>query len=283
MTKIGIVGAGFVGSAVDNGFKKNVKKFLVDPKLNTNLSDLKIFDPDFIFICVPTPMDINGNQDSSIIESVLSEINKVAIDSILIVKSTVLPNVISRLYGLYPKLVYNPEFLREKTANEDFINQSTLILGGASDLTEEVYKLYKECTLCTIKSVFKTDAISASMAKYAINSFLASKVIFFNQLKDVYDQTGASAAWNDFVNIVSSDKRIGSSHMDVPGHDGRYGFGGACFPKDTAALVSLSNKYHKDFSFLKEVISINNKIRSKYSDLDSREKEQGVNFNIDIS
>lgn len=282
MIKIGIVGAGFVGSAVEFGFNKNVEKFLVDPKLNSSLSDLKEFDPDFIFICVPTPMNKDGTQDSSIIESVLIEISLLFSDSIVIVKSTVLPNIISKLSDYYPNFVYNPEFLREKTAKEDFVNQTTLILGGPTALTKKVSDLYNQCTSCKIGNLLETDIVAASLAKYTINSFLASKVIFFNQLKNIFDHSGTKENWTNFIELVSSDYRIGGSHMDVPGHDGRLGFGGACFPKDTTALLNLSIIYDQEFSLLKEVIKVNNEIRSNYSDMDQREKEQSVNFDLKL-
>lgn len=283
MNKIGIVGAGFVGTAVNEGFNKNCKKFLVDPKLKTTLKDLANFNPEFIFICVPTPMGHDGKQDSKILINVLKEINELFSNAVVIIKSTVLPNTVSKISSLYTNLVYNPEFLREKTAKEDFINQNSLILGGPQDLTKKVYDLYLECTPCRISTNYQTDLIAASMAKYTINSFLATKVIFFNQLKDIYKKSGAFEDWNSFIEMVSSDSRIGDSHMQVPGHDGRYGFGGACFPKDTSALLNLSNELNEDFSLLREVIKANNKIRKQYIDLDEREKEQKVSYDINLS
>ena len=280
--KIGIVGFGFVGKAVDNGFDRDIEKVIVDPKLNTSIDDLKPNNPQFIFICVPTPMNSDGTQNSEIIEDVLYKINKDFNDSIVIVKSTVLPNIILRLSKLHSHFVYNPEFLREKTANEDFVNSNSLILGGESDDLKKVAQLYHDHSACLIKDIYETDIVSAALVKYSINTFLASKVIFFNQLYEIYKELVPNIQWKDFTNMVNSDERIGDSHMDVPGHDGRLGFGGACFPKDTAALLSLSKDIDKEFSLLKEVIRINNNIRMQYNELDEREKEQGVNYKIDL-
>ena len=280
--KIGIVGYGFVGKAVDYGFKRNIEKIIIDPKLDTSISDLKSHNPEFIFICVPTPMNLDGDQDSSIIEKVLAEINKDYSESVVIVKSTVLPSIIEKLSKSHKHFVYNPEFLREKTANEDFVNASSLILGGESDDLKRVAELYNNHSDCKIVEVHETDVISASLVKYSINTFLASKVIFFNQLYDIYRALTSDIKWDEFITMINSDKRIGESHMDVPGHDGRLGFGGACFPKDTAALLSLSKDIDKEFSLLKEVIRINNNIRMQYNELDEREKEQGVNYKIDL-
>ena len=280
--KIGIVGYGFVGKAVDYGFKRDIEKIIIDPKLDSSIGNLKYHNPEFIFICVPTPMNSDGNQDSSIIEQVLLEINKDFSESIVIIKSTVLPNIIEKLSKSHKHFVYNPEFLREKTANEDFVNANSLILGGESDDLKRVTELYKNHSNCKIDDIYETDVISASLVKYSINTFLASKVIFFNQLYDIYKALTPAIKWDEFITMINSDKRIGESHMDVPGHDGRLGFGGACFPKDTAALLALSKDIDKEFSLLKEVIRINNSIRMQYNELDEREKEQGVNYKIDL-
>ena len=280
--KIGIVGYGFVGKAVDYGFKRDIEKIIIDPKLDTSISNLKYHNPEFIFICVPTPMNSDGNQDSSIIEQVLAEINKEFSESVVIVKSTVLPSIIEKLSKSHKHFVYNPEFLREKTANEDFVNADSLILGGEPDDLKRVAELYNNHSDCKIVEIHETDVISASLVKYSINTFLASKVIFFNQLYDIYKALTPDIKWDEFITMINSDKRIGESHMDVPGHDGRLGFGGACFPKDTAALLSLSKDIDKEFSLLKEVIRINNNIRMQYNELDEREKEQGVNYKIDL-
>ena len=280
--KIGIVCYGFVCKAVDYGFKRDIEKIIIDPKLDTSISNLKSHDPEFIFICVPTPMNSDGDQDSSIIEKVLAEINKDFSESVVIVKSTVLPSIIEKLSKSHKHFVYNPAFLREKTANEDFVNANSLILGGESDDLKRVSELYNNHSDCKIVEVHETDVISASLVKYSINTFLASKVIFFNQLYDIYKALTPDIKWDEFITMINSDKRIGESHMDVPGHDGRLGFGGACFPKDTAALLSLSKDIDKEFSLLKEVIRINNNIRMQYNELDEREKEQGVNYKIDL-
>ncbi len=282
MLKIGIVGYGFVGKAVDFGFQKKVQKIIIDPKLNSPLSILKDHNPEYIFVCVPTPMNSNGSQDSSILEEVLQEIDKDLRESIVIVKSTVLPNTVNKMKEKYNRFVYNPEFLREKTANEDFVNSDTLILGGEGSHLEKVEQLYKKHSDCKIKNVHKTDVVSASLVKYSINTFLATKVIFFNQLHDIYRSLVDNKNWDEFKNMISSDDRIGPSHMDVPGHDGKLGFGGACFPKDTTALLALSKIIDKEFTLLKEAIKVNNGIRMNYNDLDAREQEQGISFNLNL-
>ena len=279
--KVGIVGYGFVGKATAKGFSKNTELFLVDPLLGTNLSDLKDFSPEFIFICLPTPMKKDGSQDFTLVKEVFMDILSNKISSTIILKSTVIPSNIKIVDNLIEDYIYNPEFLREKHAEEDFINSSMIILGGSKNNQEKVKNLYENHSICKTKNYVLTDKITASLIKYSINSFLASKVIFFNELRDLFNSSGAEEDWDTFTDVLAMDKRIGNSHMDVPGHDGRLGFGGACFTKDTAALIKYSQSLEKELSLLKKAIEINNNIRSKYDQIDQREKDQNVNYEFD--
>ena len=279
--KVGIVGYGFVGKATAKGFSKNTELFLVDPLLGTNLSDLKEFIPEFIFICLPTPMKKDGSQDFTLVKEVFMDILSNKISSTIILKSTVIPSNIKIVDNLIEDYIYNPEFLREKHAEEDFINSNMIILGGSKNNQEKVKNLYENHSICKTKNYVLTDKITASLIKYSINSFLASKVIFFNELRDLFNSSGAEEDWDTFTDVLAMDKRIGNSHMDVPGHDGRLGFGGACFTKDTAALIKYSQNLKKELTLLKKAIEINNNIRSKYDQIDQREKDQNVNYEFD--
>jgi len=279
--KVGIVGYGFVGKATAKGFSKNTELFVVDPLLGTNLSDLKEFMPEFIFLCLPTPMKKDGSQDFTSVKEVFMEMLSNKVSSTIILKSTVTPSNIKIVDNLFEDYIYNPEFLREKHAEEDFINSSMIILGGSKDNQKKVRNLYENHSICETKNYVLTDKITASLIKYSINSFLASKVIFFNQLKDLFDSSGAKEDWDFFINVLEMDKRIGNSHMNVPGHDGRLGFGGACFTKDTAALLKYAESLNQEFTLLKKAVKINNNIRSKYDHIDQREKDQNVNYEFD--
>jgi nucleotide sugar dehydrogenase len=276
--KIGIVGHGFVGKATDWGFNKNVEKFVIDPVYGTSIKDLNKINPEIVFICVPTPMASDGSHDFSIIVDVINQLRSVCPNSIKVVKSTVLPSILSKLVRIEPKLIYNPEFLREKYANEDFENSEMIILGGQRNISEKVSNIYKKHSKCERADHIFTDLETASLIKYAINTFLASKVIFFNELNSMFNQLNVTDSWNSVTEIISKDKRIGGSHMDVPGHDGKKGYGGACFPKDTVALAKYAEEEGVQLSLLKTVIKINNRIRSQYPNLDKREKEQNILF-----
>lgn len=278
--KIAIIGYGFVGKALNNSLlleKSDI--MIIDPLYTENqVFDLEIFAPNIIFICVPTPMLDDGGQDLSILKKVESEINKLDIDSIIVLKSTVLPDSIEQFSESNEKFIYNPEFLRELSANEDFIHSKIIIFGGKKEHTNELANFYDDYTKCISKDYQFTDSITASYVKYTINSFLALKLTFFNQVYELLECSDSSSSWEDFTNILKMDNRIGESHMQVPGEDGRKGFGGACLPKDIKAFHKYSLKQNKDLSILKKVININNKIRSQYIIETEREKDQNINF-----
>ena len=277
--KIAIIGMGFVGNALLNALNEDVKIAKIDPRLNTSVEDLLDFGPEITFISVPTPM-ANELQDLSILEEVTEQIESIDLDSLLVLKSTVLPNAISDLEKRFKRFIYNPEFLTEKNADNDFIRSPFILFGGSDKESKILSSFYKKHTKCETENHLFVDAISASLIKYSINTYLATKVVFFNQLFDIFSASGSHEDWKTFTDAISNDKRIGSSHMMVPGHDGRKGFGGACFPKDSYALYKYSKLLNVEFSLLKNVIDINNKIRLSYNDLSEREKNQNIDYDI---
>jgi len=279
--KIVIVGHGFVGKAVDYGFStKDVEKIIVDPiyentsKPNhfASVKDIKhIKDINVIFVCVPTPMNDDGTINPSIVLNTIREIVQCELPGIVIVKSTITPNIAEDITQNNPRIVYNPEFLTEKTANEDFVNPSMHVFGGINVTTEIVQKMYENHSLCKPCPIFHMSAKEASFVKYGINTFLASKVLWFNQFYDIINNN--DAAFHKIIGAMTTDERIGKSHTNVPGFDNKRGFGGACFPKDTNAFLN----FDPSFTILGEVISVNNSIRAGYKK-DEREKEQNINF-----
>ena len=276
--KIGIVGYGFVGKALANGLRNNVQTCLIDPKLETSVGDLVDFNPDAIFLCLPTPMSDDGNQDISILKMVLEELKSYKINSLVVIKSTVLPENIEVIENIYTNFVYNPEFLREKHANDDFINSKLIVFGGKDPNIKYLADIYKNHSKCLCQDYVFTDLISASMIKYTINSFLATKVIFFNEIHSLFNKVKTSENWDNFISYLSLDKRIGDSHMQVPGHDGRLGFGGACLPKDSSAILKYAESLNVEMSLIRNVIETNNKIRSSYKDKTDREEDQNISF-----
>ncbi len=277
--KIAIIGFGFVGKATLNGLTNDVETLLIDPKLGTSSKELKAFNPNFVFVCVPTPMGKNGSIDSNIIFDVIKDIEKYSPNTIAVIKSTITPDIVESILESKINIVYNPEFLRERTADEDFINSKMIIFGGTTEYCKKTADFYRNYTKCKCNDYQFMPADKASLLKYTVNSFLATKVLFFNEIHDLFERLDTNMSWKDFISVIQLDSRIGKSHMQVPGPDGRYGFGGACFPKDTNALYEFSKSHGSDLDLLNKAIEKNNSIRSSYQDLDAREKEQNVQFN----
>ena len=276
--KIGIIGYGFVGKALAAGLNENVSLLKIDPKLNTNINDLIDFKPNAIFICVPTPMNEDFSQDISILKNVIKKLNGLNLQSLIIIKSTVLPKYIIEIEKQISEFIYNPEFLREKHANQDFIESKLIVFGENNTSAKKLEEIYRDHSKCICTDYIYTDAIAASLIKYSINSFLATKVTFFNELNSLFNQSGTEESWDNFILAIANDPRIGNSHMQVPGHDGRLGFGGACLPKDSNAFNIYSEEVGEPLSLLKKVIKTNNKIRAKYNVKTLRELEQNIKY-----
>jgi UDPglucose 6-dehydrogenase len=276
--RVGIIGYGFVGKALKNGLKPSAKISLIDPKLNTSVNDLSSFDPEIIFICVPTPMGDDGSQDVSILWETIDNLKGINITCPIVLKSTTLPNTLEDISSKVPNLVYNPEFLREKHADQDFINPNMIVIGSNKDTSSSfLEEFYINYTHCICKNYIKTDLITASFIKFTINSFLATKVSFFNELYDIFSKVNTTETWDNFIKYLSCDERVGNSHMSVPGHDGKLGFGGACLPKDSKAFVKFAELNESRFNVLNSAIIVNNNIRQQYNN-DQRESDQNINF-----
>jgi len=271
---IGILGFGFVGQAVANAFRPyNNRVWTVDPILGNDISLLydKNRTPDklidFVFVCVPTPSLDSGEIDARIVQRCTDDILRNT-DAIVIIKSTVTP-------GLIPtasRVVYNPEFLTEANAEEDFINAEYHILGGEPIACNLVMKLYREQSNLLHKDFIVMTKQEASLVKYATNAFLATKVTFFNQLYDLANRCGAD--YQIIVDTVTNDKRIGEGHTKVGDRGRKRGYGGACLPKDVNALFHFSKK---KFSLLRFVDRINNKYRRLYAP-DERERGNNIKY-----
>jgi len=262
MEKIGIVGLGFVGGAIQaamDEYSQDADLILVDPfKGYTNIvADLK--DCSGVFICVPSPQGDDGHCDTSIMENVLAQLKAINYHGVIISKCTAPPNVYEQLNEDFPNLVHAPEFLVAATAVRDYINGEFAIIGGKVNAyvkeAERIIRLsqrhLKEVQYCSIGE--------ASLAKYAINCFMSTKVIFMNELKQLADAMGLD--YNTVIQMVKLDNRIGKSHMQVPGPDGAFGFGGACFPKDTSAMLKYAEQYNVQLNVLDAAVKKNTILR----------------------
>ena len=227
--RMGIVGHGFVGQAVDYAFThRDIEKFYVDPKHGTTIDDLLDWKPNVTFVCAPTPMAESGFIDASIVEDAVLKLLEHT-EGGVVVKSTITPDIVDRLYSSVfeedvKRLTINPEFLTESANKEAFVMAKYHVIGGHPDAAQGLAQLYEVYSLCTATEFLFCSGSEAAFIKYGVNSYLATKVTFFNQLFDSIEKFGCN--FPTIVNAIGKDPRIGLGHTRVPGYDGKRGFGG---------------------------------------------------------
>jgi UDPglucose 6-dehydrogenase len=199
---------------------------------------------EIIFLSVPTPAKTkDGSIDLKILDSVLNDIsnNLNGNEPIVLIRSTVVPGTSRKFKNKYKriKIVFNPEFLTERSAKLDFINQSRIVLGGSKKDTQVVAELFSK-RFGSHLPIIQTDFETAELVKYMCNCFFATKVSFMNEMYRISNKINAN--WEDAVAGFHSDGRIGKSHLTVPGFDGKMGYGGSCFPKDVQAMIAFSKE-----------------------------------------
>lgn len=268
--QIGIIGQGFVGAAIRAGLEHfyEVKTYDLDASKCNSTHEGVCQKSDVIFVCIPTPMRKDGSCDVRLLENVMAKIEagcKMRNDApVVVIKSTVPPGTTSRLNALATSVtvVFSPEFLTEAQSFADFKNQSRIILGGDPETDCAGAKKVKQMFRRAFPSVpiIITKHETAEAVKYFTNCFLAAKVIFANQVYEICK--AASIDYDKVVEYALYDHRIGASHLAVPGPDGDLGFGGHCFPKDLAAMISFAQAHGVAAQFFGAVQTENEKYRT---------------------
>jgi UDPglucose 6-dehydrogenase len=252
-TKVGVVGVGMVGGALKSYLEKKegLQLFLYDKGKNLGSMD-DINQAELIFICVPTPYLKDGKGfDLSYVEETLSNIKG---EKIVVIKSTVLPGTTEILQKKYPnhKLLMNPEFLTEVTADQDMSYPDRQIVGYTEQSQSVAGDLMMLLPLAPFERVLP--ATEAEMVKYFGNTWFAVKVSFANQMYDVCQKLGID--YDRMVESAAADKRIGRTHLNVF-HKGYRGYGGKCLPKDTKAIIQLAERLGVDLKLHKAAEAIN--------------------------
>jgi len=300
MKSIGVIGVGFVGTAIIEGMRHAFRVVAYDKA--KGLSDTSVTkgtirgyvyesDPDPIsdvlsktdgpiFVCVPTPMNEDGSCNTSIVEEVVHELNAsfdnfsvnltdglTTFKRTVVIKSTVVPGTTEKLNNECSNLnvCFNPEFLREANPIEDFKNQDRIIIGGPREGTSQIKQIYQRAYPDV--PVTKTSSTIAEMVKYVTNCFLATKVSFANEIKQVCD--GLDIDYDKVIEYTTKDKRLGSSHWAVPGPmpasdgSGKFlpGFSGSCFCKDLNALIFRAKELGIDPKVMASVWEKNLEVR----------------------
>lgn len=262
MSNIGIIGYGFVGKAVEYGFKDSHKILIHDTALPSLSLEEVVKDSDYIFICLPTPMTSNYTKtDLSILEGVVKQVVEFStiynVSPLIVIKSTVVPGTTSRLSHELSSshMAFNPEFLTEANYLDDFVHPDRIVIGADSEENQQkLFSLYNSSF--PQAKIFITDSVSAEMVKYMCNTYLATKVVFANEMFDICHKLNVD--YNAIKTMAVADHRIFDSHLDI---SSKRGFGGKCFPKDLVALLGLANDLGVDTTLLRAVWEKNLKIR----------------------
>jgi UDPglucose 6-dehydrogenase len=265
MTKevIGIIGQGFVGTAIREGMKNHFTietydKFKANVSTCSSLEDV-CAKAHIVFTCLPTPMKRDGSCDLSILEGAVRAINSFDLGNIVVIKSTVVPGTTARLNEECANvdIVFNPEFLTEANYIDDFKNQNRIIIGGPRPATTIIKNMFRKVFQKT--PIVKTGSNTAESVKYFINCFLATKVSFANEFKQICEPIGVD--YDKVVEYALYDQRIGPTHLSTPGPDGLKGFGGSCFPKDLNALLYFARMNELNPTVLQGVWEKNLEVR----------------------
>jgi len=263
MKTIGIIGQGFVGTAVNEGLAKHYNIETYDIAKDSTCDSLEelYYKSTMIFLCLPTPMEKDGSCHLGIIEPILEELNVLG-KMIVVVKSTIPPGTTEKWNQKYTNIdiVFNPEFLTEANSIEDFKNQNRIIVGGTRPATTKVARVFRK--VFPKVPIIKTGSTYAEMVKYITNCFLATKVSFANEMYEICEYLDID--YDKVIEYAKHDDRLGYSHWNVPGPDGDFGYGGHCFPKDVKALISIAMELDSDIKpvMLQATNDKNNSVRT---------------------
>ncbi len=256
--KIGIMGLGFVGTAMKNILESKHELFCYDPYKEGYDNPIILGHSEIIFLCVGTPMKEDSTVDMSQVESAIQTIIDLRIDVPIFIKSTVSPGTCDRLSKKYIlKIGSNPELLRERCALRDIWSSDRIIMGGTKEMIEILKEVYYPIFEDDVTYI-KLTSTEAEMVKHATNAFLASQVGFANEIYNMCQIFGIE--YDNIKDALYLDKRLGR-HIAVPGTDGKMGFGGHCLPKDLNALVSHSKQNGYEPKLFEELLKFNKEIR----------------------
>lgn len=254
--KLGIIGLGAVGTANKEGFEYLGHEILVhDIKLDTSIQN--VLSAEIVFLCVPTPQSDDGSCDTSIIESVISELDENNYKGIIAIRSTVVPGFTQSMIEKFNNLTicFVPEFLRERCATDDFIHNHKLLAVGTHDIW--VYRKVVRCHADLPENIEHLTPNEAEVLKYFNNVYAALRVTFANNMFEICEKLDCD--YNTIKNAYIKTGKATDMYLDV--NSNLRGYGGMCLPKDTIAIASLMKKLDIDLSLIQSIHDDNEKFK----------------------
>ena len=254
---IGIVGIGIVGGAIKHGLKKlGHKRIVHDIKLKTKIGD--VVNADIVFICVPTPSTPNGDCDTSVVESVVNELSNLEYKGVICIKSTVKPGTTKKLSKDFPtlNLSFVPEFLRERCAISDFIENHDLCVIGTD--SKKTFDLIKKVHGKYPKNIVQLSVTESEFVKYFSNTYNAILITFANNFYEICKKMGVD--YTNVKNAVVRGSHINDQYLDC--NDNFRGYGGVCLPKDIKAISNLAEELGLKGKIFKTIIEDNGKYKT---------------------
>jgi UDPglucose 6-dehydrogenase len=254
--KIGVIGLGIVGGSLRLGFERlGHKMFVHDVKLETSLDD--VLESDIIYWSVPTPSTERGKCDTSIVEEIIAELGARSYQGIIAIKSTVEPGTTDRLSERHPalRICFVPEFLRERYALADFMENHDVCIIGSKD--PEIFALVQASHGKYPKKFLQLSPLEAEIAKYFNNLYNATLITFANSFYDVCSAFGAD--YSKIKSALVERDHIFDRYLDC--NESFRGFGGVCLPKDLDAIIAVGKERNVDVSFFESIKNQNKKYK----------------------
>jgi len=253
--KVGIIGVGAVGSACQKGFELLGHSVQVhDPKLNTSIND--VINTEIVYVCVPTPEGLDGSCDLSIVRQTIKDLERLAYAGVVALKSTSVPGTTEQLLSeTNLRMCFVPEFLRERSAVEDFVVNHDLLAVGCH--SEDIFDVVVASHGFFPKNKVRLTPTEAEILKYYSNVFNSTRIVFANAMYEICQKLNA-----DYDKIKDTYLIRGTASSDyLDCNDKIRGYGGMCLPKDTKALDSLVKKLGLELKLFEAVDQDNKKFK----------------------
>lgn len=252
---IGIIGMGVVGSALKSGFEK-LQFDVVPYDINLQTDFCHLIDTEIVYICLPTPTSENGQCDTSLISAYTEKLRDIQYTGVIAIKSTCSPGTTQRLIEKYPSMniAFVPEFLKERSAEFDFIHNHNLLIIGTNDVLIGDVVMRSHHGLA--KSTLRMSPTEAEILKYMHNCFAALRVVYANMFSSIAEEYEAN--YDTIKNGFVAKNYLPDDYLDVSPN--LQGYGGPCLPKDAEVIRGILSEKNINFTLIEAMIRDNSNL-----------------------